>query len=142
MMAGSGRLLAFVVFNMFSISFFNFFGVTISGQLSAVTRTVNDAMRTVIIWTVETIVFYGISEKYGQEWQPHSYLQLIGFLFLITGNMINSKVLRLPCFRYDEAAPTALNNSQISLQPQAEDGPANCQGAVGAKLCSRACLKA
>jgi hypothetical protein len=118
MMAGSGRLLAFVVFNMFSISFFNFFGVTISGQLSAVTRTINDAMRTMIIWTVEIIVFYGISEKYGQEWQPHSYLQLIGFLFLITGNMINSKVLRLPCFRYDEVAPTASNNSQISLQRQ------------------------
>jgi predicted membrane protein len=119
MMAGSGRLLALLVINLFSISFFNFFGVTISGELSAVTRTVNDAMRTMIIWTVEIIVFYGISEKYGQEWQPHSsYLELIGFLFLITGNMINSKVLRLPCFRYDEVAPTASNNSQISLKRQ------------------------
>merc|ERR1712008_150274 len=118
MLAGSGQLLAFVVFYLSSISFFNFFGVTISGQLSAVTRTINDAMRTMIIWIVELIVFYGISEKYGQKWQPHSYLQLIGFVFLITGNMVNSKVLRLPCLTYDEAAPPASNALRMSLQPQ------------------------
>jgi len=116
MLACSSQLLAFVVVYLFSISFFNFFGVTMSGKLSAVTRTINDALRTMIIWIVELIVFYGISEKYGQKWLPHSYLQLIGFVFLIAGSMVNSQVLRLPCLTYDEAVPPAWDALKVSLQ--------------------------
>jgi energy-converting hydrogenase Eha subunit A len=113
----SGQLLAFVVLYLISISFFNFLGVTIAGQLSAVTRTINDAMRTMIIWIVEVFVFYCVSEKFGQKWTTHSYLQLIGFVFLIAGNMINSKVLKLPCLTYEEPAQNRTCETQTTVQP-------------------------
>eukprot|EP00930_Biecheleria_cincta_P102779 TRINITY_DN94603_c0_g1_i1.p1 TRINITY_DN94603_c0_g1~~TRINITY_DN94603_c0_g1_i1.p1 ORF type:complete len:395 (-),score=53.40 TRINITY_DN94603_c0_g1_i1:13-1197(-) len=108
MLAGSRDLLIFVMFYLCSISFFNFFGVTISGQLSAVHRTLNDALRTIIIWVVEIIVFYTISEEFGVGWKAHTYLQLIGFALLVLGNLLQNAIVKIPGFKYedDRAAAT------------------------------------
>lgn len=102
MLAGSRDLLIFVLFYLCSISFFNFFGVTISGQLSAVHRTLNDALRTIIIWVVEIIVFYTISEDFGTGWKAHTYLQLVGFALLVLGNLLKNAIIKLPGFNYNE----------------------------------------
>jgi len=102
MLFGSSQLLIFVSFYLVSISFFNFFGVTIAGKLSAVHRTINDAMRTIIIWAAEIFVFYCVNESYGTEWKAHSYLQVVGFALLVLGNLIKSAIVKLPCVSYEE----------------------------------------
>lgn len=116
MLAGSGQLLLFVLCYLVSISFFNFLGVTISGKLSAVHRTINDALRTCIIWAVEILVYYVIgSERYGTAWQPHSWLQLIGFFLLILGNLVNHKILRLPFLDYTDEQLAGSASDGLSL---------------------------
>mmetsp|Transcript_133633 Transcript_133633/g.249967 ORF Transcript_133633/g.249967 Transcript_133633/m.249967 type:complete len:394 (+) Transcript_133633:71-1252(+) len=136
MLGGSGILDVFVISYLVSISFFNFFGVTISGKLSAVHRTINDALRTMIIWAVEIFVFYALgSETYGKGWRPHSWLQLLGFLCLISANFINHAILKLPCLTYpapqaptEDSASVASSQRGVSLivptDGKTTDGPA------------------
>merc|ERR1712129_128901 len=83
-----------------SISFFNFLGVTISKQLSAVHRTINDALRTAMVWGVQLALFYAGSTTYGQGPTPHSWMQLLGFVFLILGSLVNHQIVKAPCLYY------------------------------------------
>eukprot|EP00933_Yihiella_yeosuensis_P062922 TRINITY_DN65958_c0_g1_i1.p1 TRINITY_DN65958_c0_g1~~TRINITY_DN65958_c0_g1_i1.p1 ORF type:complete len:425 (+),score=57.60 TRINITY_DN65958_c0_g1_i1:83-1276(+) len=107
MLCSSTELLVLILCYLVSISFFNFFGVTIAGKLSAVHRTINDALRTFIIWAVEIFVFYALgSERYGNAWKDHTWLQLLGFFFLISANLIKHKIVKLPFLPYEEAAAT------------------------------------
>lgn len=117
MLFESGQLLIFVVFYLVSISFFNFFGVTIAGKLSAVHRTINDAMRTMIIWVVEIIVYYKIDEAYGTGWKAHTYLQLLGFALLVLGNLLKNGIVKIPGVSYDEpqaVAPAITSAESVS----------------------------
>jgi hypothetical protein len=72
--------------NYFSIAFFNFFGVSISKELSAIHRTLIDATRTICVWIVQIFIYYVVSKDYGEAWShPGSYLQLFGFVLLVLG---------------------------------------------------------
>merc|ERR1719498_1349916 len=83
MLAHGAALDAFVVVYLISIAMFNFLGVTMSGKLSAVHRTIVDAVRTSLVWTVQIIAYYGVNKNYGNAWGKHSWVQLIGFVFLV-----------------------------------------------------------
>lgn len=61
---------------VFSIAFFNFFGISVTKKMSASHRMVLDSVRTCVVWTVGLVAF---GEKF-------SILQLIGFLILISGS--------------------------------------------------------
>jgi len=131
MLVNSGALMAFCLLYLFSISAFNFLGVTIAGKLSAVTRTINDALRTSIVWSVQLFVYYALgSENYGTPWKAHSWMQLIGFAFLILGSLVNHAIVKLPCLTYSAnpaAAPTAgssiaTSHHGVSLVPQPQEG--------------------
>eukprot|EP00929_Paragymnodinium_shiwhaense_P008582 TRINITY_DN11253_c0_g1_i1.p1 TRINITY_DN11253_c0_g1~~TRINITY_DN11253_c0_g1_i1.p1 ORF type:complete len:399 (+),score=107.25 TRINITY_DN11253_c0_g1_i1:84-1280(+) len=100
MIENSGTILAFVLMYLVSISIFNFLGVTIAGKLSAVHRTINDALRTSIVWIVQLIVYYAGAENYGTPWMAHSWLQLLGFGFLVLGNLLNNAIVRVPGLYY------------------------------------------
>jgi len=75
-----------------SISFFNFFGLSVTKALSATTRMVLDSIRTFVIW--------GISLAIG--WQEFQYLQVIGFVLLLAGTFVYNKIIPLPCLRTEE----------------------------------------
>jgi drug/metabolite transporter (DMT)-like permease len=98
-MGNSGILAGSVVANIFAISFFNFFGVTITSKLSAGHRTVLDSVRTVVIWGVSLAV----------SWQDFQYLQLIGFIVLLFGSLVYNKIVRLPGFKYGDEAGKPLS---------------------------------
>jgi len=72
-----------VVGNIFSIAFFNFFGISITKYASATTRMVLDSIRTVVIWAVGLIA----------GWEMFQYLQIIGFFLLISGTILYNQVL-------------------------------------------------
>merc|ERR1719296_535748 len=107
LVVNSSLLSGLVIGYLISISFFNFFGVTIAKQLSAVHRTINDALRTAIVWGVQLGLFYAGSTTYGAGPLPHSWMQLLGFCFLVMGSMINHQVVKLPCLSYP-GAPTQM----------------------------------
>merc|ERR1712066_288724 len=72
--------------------------MTVTSQLSAVHRTMLEATRTAFIWGVDLFVHYVIDDKidFGEAWMPYSYVQLIGFLFLIVGQMVYSAQIKIP----------------------------------------------
>jgi hypothetical protein len=82
-MSNSPILVAAILGNVLSISFFNFFGISITKYMSATTRMVLDSVRTLVIWAFSLIV----------GWQQFQYLQLIGFALLITGMVIYNRLL-------------------------------------------------
>lgn len=49
------------------------------GNLGAVFRTVLETMRTLFVWIVDLILFYGFPAlKLGESWSPYSFIQLGG----------------------------------------------------------------
>jgi len=91
-MSNSWVITLALVGTIVSISFFNFFGLSVTKTISATTRMVLDSIRTFVIW--------GISLGIG--WQEFQYLQVIGFVLLLIGTFIYNKILVLPCLPADE----------------------------------------
>ncbi|KAK3885338.1 hypothetical protein Pcinc_010441 [Petrolisthes cinctipes] len=83
-------LLLPILGNILSISFFNFAGVSVTKELSATTRMVNDSIRTLIIWIFSLLL----------GWQYFQYLQLLGFLIYSVGVFLYNDVIILPLLRY------------------------------------------
>lgn len=69
-----------------SISFFNFFGLSITKVMSATSRSTIDAMRTLLVWAF-SLAF---------KWESFIWLQAIGFPVLVFGTFMYNEVFRLP----------------------------------------------
>lgn len=65
---GNWKILIATVGNIFSISFFNFFGVSVTKHMSATTRMVLDSVRTLVVWGVDLAL----------GWEEFQYLQVSG----------------------------------------------------------------
>merc|ERR1719296_405312 len=96
MVKGSVMLQFLVVSYMLSIAIYNFVGMQLCRKLSAVTRCLVDCMRTATVWGFQLGIHYFVSKSYGQAWNQYSYIQLIGFGFLVLGTFIYNGVIRLP----------------------------------------------
>jgi len=101
--------------NFFSIAFFNFFGISVTKEMSATTRMVLDSVRTFVIWGVSMLI----------GWQDFQYLQVIGFVILLAGTCVYNKIVRIPKMRYDEPVQEKLlddsGNAYVSDWPVAEE---------------------
>lgn len=86
----SHELLGALLLSIFSIAFLNFFGISVTKYLSATHRTTIDATRVVLVWVVSLIV----------HWEQFQWLQLVGFLVLMSGTSIFNEIVRLPFLRY------------------------------------------
>lgn len=83
---GKPLLLMWVLLGMFSLGFFNFFGMSVTKHVSSLARSILLITTTVIIW-IYNLVFIGTAF----HWQ-----QLIGFLILVTGNLIYQRIIKIP----------------------------------------------
>jgi hypothetical protein len=67
-----------------SISLFNFFGLSVTRHVSATARSLVDTCRTLVIWIISL----------GLGWEhfvvPFSFLQVLGFSFLVYGTVSDS----------------------------------------------------
>lgn len=113
MVENSTPLLCLVLTYIFSCATYNFAGMTVTSQLSAVHRTMLEATRTAGIWAIDLFVYYcvpgpkpGEHVSFGEAWMPYSWLQLVGFGLLVVGQLVYSEVIRLPFFYYPPPAPT------------------------------------
>ena len=101
MMGNNPKIFAFILGNVLSIAFFNYFGVSVTKHMSASSRMILDSLRTVVIWGVSL----------GVGWESFCYIEIVGFIFLISGTVIYQDVhprLRLPYFYYPDAAAEKL----------------------------------
>ncbi|KAI9473406.1 MAG: hypothetical protein EXX96DRAFT_577827 [Benjaminiella poitrasii] len=69
-----------------SIAFFNWFGLSITSAISATARSTIDACRTLFIWMVS--LYLG--------WEQFSWIQVCGFIVMVTGTFYFNGVLRWP----------------------------------------------
>lgn len=90
---------------MISIACYNYLGMQICRKLSAVTRCLVDCSRTIVVWSFELFLYYGVSKSYGQPWTKYSYLQVIGFVLLASGTFVYNRVLKLPAWLDGGAKP-------------------------------------
>lgn len=72
-----------------SIAFFNYSGVSVTKELSATTRMVLDSVRTLTIWIYGMLV----------GWETFKYLQVIGFVLLLSGTFIYNDLIIAPVLR-------------------------------------------
>lgn len=85
-MTHSTPLFVACVASIFSIAFFNFSGVTVTQQASAVSRSTIDVSRTILIWGVELSL----------GWNSFNMLQFAGFVVLALGTLIYNRLLVIP----------------------------------------------
>ena len=85
-MASNSMLLMWILVNMLALSFFNFFGVSVTKHVSALARSVLLITMTVFVWIYNLLYIPG-SEFH---WE-----QLVGFVITVTGNLIYQRVIKI-----------------------------------------------
>ena len=82
-----------LVLDMGALLMYNVSGMCVTGHLGAVFRTVLETTRTLFVWLVDLLLFYtplGLG-KLGESWSSFSWVQLTGFMILVTGTVIYGK---------------------------------------------------
>jgi len=79
-------LLTAVILSMFSIALFNWSGITVTKNASAVARSTIDCSRTILVWVFE-LAF---------RWNDFHKLQLAGFVMLAFGTMLYNEMIPIP----------------------------------------------
>lgn len=106
MIQNNPDLLKMMLLYLFSCGTFNATGIAVTGALSAVFRMMLDASRTTIIWGFGLTVHYYVdaNSPFGELWTPYSYMQLFGFLILVSGQAVYGGVVKVPGMWYPEPA--------------------------------------
>ncbi|KAF8951478.1 hypothetical protein BGZ52_011530 [Haplosporangium bisporale] len=68
---------------LFTISFFNFFGISVTKIICATSRSTIDSCRTLFIWAIS--LYLG--------WETFSILQVVGFVMLVYGTFVFNGVI-------------------------------------------------
>eukprot|EP00771_Trimastix_marina_P001569 gnl/Trimastix_PCT/265.p1 GENE.gnl/Trimastix_PCT/265~~gnl/Trimastix_PCT/265.p1 ORF type:complete len:394 (-),score=118.40 gnl/Trimastix_PCT/265:196-1377(-) len=97
--ANNGGIIWSLLIYWVSILFLNYGGMLVTSELTAVHRTIFEAVRTLCIWVVNLFIYYVISRKFGEPFTYFSILQLVGFAILILSMFIHNGILKLPCFK-------------------------------------------
>ncbi|CAD7971146.1 unnamed protein product [Amoebophrya sp. A25] len=159
MLKNSSSLLFLTFLYCITCSLYNFCGMSITRYLSAVHRTMLDAWRTMVVWLVGIVYYYAVdpTSDFGEPWTVYSYLQLLGFIVLIFGQLIYGGLLRLEAlFAYPEESvandekgckyeefisPTAqMNNvmspgTSVSVGVEGSASKGSCCACAGDKHC-------
>lgn len=128
MLNNNPNLFCLIGLYIFSCSTYNIAGMLVTGALSGVHRMMLEASRTMFIWIINLCVFYFIDPKlgFGEEWTNWSWIQLIGFLFVIFGQTIYGAVVKIPGFTYSDRTPVpSPSPGSMYMAPalmEAEDG--------------------
>jgi len=119
MLANSSALRVVVLTYTISCAFYNIFGISVTGALSSVHRTMLEASRSLVVWAVALLVHYKVDSqsRFGEAWTNYSYLQLAGFCLLIFGQAIYGGVIKLPWMYYPDPEDTEV---EVWKSPVAE----------------------
>jgi len=75
---------------MISIGGFNFFGLSVTRQISATSRSTIDTCRTLFIWIVSL----------GLRWETFKWLQVAGFVLLVWGTGVFNEIVAPPTLAF------------------------------------------
>jgi len=89
-------LLNCIIFSL-SVAAINFAGVTVTKLASAGARSITEPIRTITIWAFFMLPIVNHCSR-----EHFNFVQLIGFLFLIAGNLIYNQIVKLPYAKVEE----------------------------------------
>uniref|UniRef100_A0A7S3N6J9 Solute carrier family 35 member F6 n=1 Tax=Euplotes harpa TaxID=151035 RepID=A0A7S3N6J9_9SPIT len=101
--------------SVFSIAFFNAFGVSVTKYASAAQRSTIDTSRTLLIW-----VFFLVKPGKGQE--RFIWLELVGFVLLVAGTLIFNEIVVVPLFGFNQWTKKAIHDRALE---EGENQPLN-----------------
>jgi drug/metabolite transporter (DMT)-like permease len=112
MIGNSRPLICMVCLYLFSCGTFNATGIAVTQVLTGVHRMQLDASRTILIWGFGLFVHYGVDpdSPFGEVWTSYSYLQLVGFAILVSGQATYGGLLRWPGVRYPPEEVAAVDS--------------------------------
>ena len=88
MLGNSSALVLAEVLNCLSVLTYNFFGLTVTQDFTAMHRVIIEASRSLLVWVSNLFIFYFVTDgKFGECWEWTSWIQLAGFCILLTGTM-------------------------------------------------------
>lgn len=101
---------------IFSIAFFNAFGVAVTKYASAAQRSTIDTSRTLLIWIIFLI-------KPGAGHERFIWLELVGFIMLVAGTLIFNEIVVIPILGFNLYTKDALAYKELQNgEDGAEDG--------------------
>ena len=126
----SGSLLFFCILGIFSIATFNITGVTVTKYINALARSIGDVTRTILVWGIGLIVTVTAGSKYpNYRWEIVDggaiALELLGFVILVSGNLIYNGIIKVPGFTPRKQVDEPLleeNNEPTTTNTQITDG--------------------
>lgn len=108
-------LILFSCVNVFDVTLFNYYGVSITKYSSAAARATVDLCRIICVWVV--------SVAFGLEVFKASFLP--GFLILCTGFVIYNEIVIVPCFGLDKNTAYAQNKLKVARRVSRVDSLLN-----------------
>ncbi|SCV01929.1 LAME_0G19438g1_1 [Lachancea meyersii CBS 8951] len=85
-MLSNGKVLYSSVVIMVSIACFNYFGTSITKNVSATSRSTVDTCRTLLVWLASLSL----------GWESFKFLQLFGFMLLVAGTLVFNGAIEIP----------------------------------------------
>ena len=99
---------------MISIAFSNFGGVSVTKHMSATTRTVLNTQRMLVIWIISIGLHYLDDRWTMASLRDAFWLQLVGFVMIVIGNLLYSDIFIMPNIR-KRRTERNIKYSRISL---------------------------
>jgi hypothetical protein len=90
----------------------NMFGMLVTSHTNAINRTLMEAARTVLVW-ITMLIAGAAGASFGELWVAWSWLELGGFIVLVSGTLIYNKIWRFPCFQYPDKPQSMLLDSHM-----------------------------
>ncbi|KAK8839506.1 hypothetical protein M9Y10_031865 [Tritrichomonas musculus] len=109
------KLILFFVCSIFFGAIYNICAMCVITYTSSLTEAIIDAVSTLFVWIL-MLISYQIGLPFGEPWNIYSFIELSGFLLLVTGNLIYNGQLKLPFCKYPiaEQIPLVDNSTQQS----------------------------
>ncbi|KAJ3159731.1 hypothetical protein HDU86_001381 [Geranomyces michiganensis] len=92
---------------IFSIAFFNWFGLSVTRSISATSRSTIDTCRTIFIWMISLAL----------GWEHFRWLQVLGFLVLLYGTFLFNDVAPPPPFEFCRVRSNENDISEEIIEP-------------------------
>lgn len=103
-----------MIFQTFSVCGFNFFGIMLVKMSSSSTRAVMDNTRTILVW----LFFIFVPMTNGETLESFVWLQLVGFIILLFGQVIYNSILKIPFLGFDKHFINKIEQDKNKYQDQ------------------------
>eukprot|EP00667_Euglena_gracilis_P013031 EG_transcript_13416 len=89
MLRNSGAIVLAEVLNCLSVLTYNYFGLTLTQDFTAMHRVIIEASRSMLVWICDLLIFYQFTNgELGESWTWSSWIQLGGFAVLLVGTYV------------------------------------------------------